>query len=109
RRCKGAVRSRSRHSRPGMRPAILHSLFTSVASLPGLGDKTALLLKRLLGAEPRVVDLLFHLPSGFVDRRLKPTIAEAPIGPTVMLEVGIEEHRPPPPRRSRAPHRVIAS
>jgi ATP-dependent DNA helicase RecG len=93
-----------------MRPALLTPLFASLASLPGIGDKTARNLGRLFehtGTEPAVKDALFHLPSGFIDRRNRPLLRDAPVGETVVVEVEITEHRPPPPR-SRAPHKVIA-
>lgn len=90
-----------------MRPAVLNPLFAPVASLQGLGDKTSGLLSRLIGPEARVIDALFHMPSGIIDRRMRPRIADAPVGPVVMLEVEIEEHRAPPRGRQRAPHRVV--
>ena len=52
-----------------MRPAILNPLFASLTTLPGIGPKLETLYARLLGREtPRIVDLLFHLPSGAIDR-----------------------------------------
>ena len=53
-----------------MRPLVLNPLFASLTSLPGVGPKLEQLYARLLDhAAPRVVDLLFHLPSGAIDRR----------------------------------------
>ncbi|PSC02433.1 ATP-dependent DNA helicase RecG [Alsobacter soli] len=95
-----------------MRPALLNPLFAPVATLPGVGPKLALLFDALL-AEPgrgaRVLDLLFHLPHGVIDRSARPTIAEAPREGIVTLEVTVEEHRPGPPNRRNAPYRVIVS
>ncbi|TBW36973.1 ATP-dependent DNA helicase RecG [Siculibacillus lacustris] len=95
-----------------MRPEILTPLFASVASLPGVGPKTVGLFDRLLddgralpGAGARVVDLLFHLPTGIVDRRLRPGVARAPEGAIVTLLLTIDRHKAPP-RGSRAPYRV---
>ena len=95
-----------------MRPDILTPLFASLKGLPGVGPKTAALYDRLLdgvavegGAGARLVDLLFHLPSGIIDRRLRPGVARAPEGAIVTLELTIDRHRPPP-RGSRAPYRV---
>ena len=95
-----------------MRPDILTPLFASLGSLPGVGPKTAVLYDRLLdgagveaGQGARLVDLLFHLPSGIIDRRLKPGVARAPEGAIVTLRLTIDRHRPPP-RGSRAPYRV---
>lgn len=94
-----------------MRPFLLDPLFASAANLPGVGPKTAKLLDRLLaGSEStvgaRVVDLLFHLPHGVIDRRARPRIAEARLDTIVTIEVRVVEHRPPSPR-SRAPHKVL--
>ena len=45
-------------------------------SLPGVGPKLEKLYARLLDREaPRVIDLLFHLPSGAIDRRARPKLA----------------------------------
>lgn len=94
-----------------MRPFLLDPLFASAANLPGIGPKTAKLLDRLLaGPEStvgaRVVDLLFHLPHGVIDRRARPKIAEARLDTIVTIEVKVVEHRPPGPR-SRAPYKVL--
>mgnify|MGYP001765618289 CR=1 FL=1 len=95
-----------------MRPEILTPLFASLRGLPGVGPKTAALFDRLLdgvgveaGQGARIVDLVFHLPSGIVDRRLKPGVARAPEGAIVTLRLTIDRHRAPP-RGSRAPYRV---
>jgi ATP-dependent DNA helicase RecG len=93
-----------------LRPAILDPLFAPATALPGVGPKVAQLLDRLLG-EPgrpaRIVDLLFHLPHGGISRELKGSIAEAPVGETVTLKVRVTEHRPGPPRRGKAPFRIL--
>ena len=60
-----------------MRPALLNPLFASVTALPGVGPKLEKLYRRLVGREDgaRVIDLLFHLPTGAVDRRARPSCA----------------------------------
>src|SRR5215213_9236631 len=92
-----------------LRPSLLDPLFAPATSLAGVGPKIAPLLDRLLG-EPdrpaRVVDLLFHLPSGGVSREVKGSIADAPFGEPVTLAVTVAAHRPPPPGR-KAPYRVL--
>ena len=93
-----------------MRPLILNPLFASLTSLPGVGPKLEKLYARLLDREaPRVVDLLFHLPAGVIDRRARPKLNEVQPGQVVTVAVTVEEHRAPPPHRSRAPYRIIAS
>ena len=45
-------------------------------------------------AEPRVIDLLWHTPTGVIDRRATPTIAEAVPGTIATLEVRVLKHKP---------------
>ena len=93
-----------------MRPLILNPLFASLTSLSGVGPKLEKLYARLLDREaPRIVDLLFHLPSGTTDRRARPKLCDVQPGQVVTVAVTVGKHRPGPPRRSRAPYRVYAS
>jgi ATP-dependent DNA helicase RecG len=93
-----------------MRPAILNPLFASLTTLPGIGPKLETLYARLLGREtPRIVDLLFHLPSGAVDRRARPKLRDVQSGQVVTIAVTVDSHRPAPPHRPRAPHQIYAS
>src|SRR5262249_21636094 len=93
-----------------MRPLVLNPLFASLTSLSGVGPKLEKLYARLLDREaPRVVDLLFHLPSGAVDRRARPKLNEVQPGQVVTVAVTVDKHRPAPPHRSRAPYRVETS
>jgi ATP-dependent DNA helicase RecG len=93
-----------------MRPAVLNPLFAALTSLSGVGPKLEKLFARLLDREaPRITDLLFHLPSGVIDRRARPKLNEVQPGQVVTVAVTVEEHRPAPPHRSRAPYRIIAS
>src|SRR5687768_15702549 len=92
-----------------MRPSLLDPLFASVRMLPGVGPKVEKLFGRLLDREeapPRNVDLLFHLPSGAVDRRAQPKLRDVVPGTLVTVAVTVDRHRPGPPHRSRAPYRV---
>ena len=64
-----------------------------------MGPKVEGLLNKLFaprheGAHARVIDLLWHLPVGIIDRPLTPRIAEARIGELATLEVTVAEHRP---------------
>jgi len=96
-------------SMDAMRPALLNSLFASLTSLTGIGPKLAALYAQLLGHDPpRILDLLFHLPSGAVDRRSRPKLRDVQAGQIVTIVVTVEEHRPPPAHRSRAPYRILA-
>ena len=93
-----------------MRPLVLNPLFASLTSLPGVGPKLEKLYAKLLDRDaPRVIDLLFHLPSGAIDRRARPKLNEVQPGQVVTVAVQVEEHRPPPPNRPRAPYRIVTS
>jgi len=94
-----------------MRPSLLNSLFASATTLPGVGPKVEKLLRRLTGRDDdtRVVDLLFHLPTGAIDRRARPKLRDVVPGMVATVAVTIDRHRPPPPGRSRAPYLVYAS
>ena len=90
-----------------MRPLVLNPLFASLTSLPGVGPKLEVLYARLLDREaPRVVDLLFHLPTGVIDRRARPKLNEVQPGQVVTVAVQVDEHRPAPPNRPRVPYRI---
>jgi ATP-dependent DNA helicase RecG len=94
-----------------MRPALLNPLFASLTTLPGVGPTLEKLYARLLGRDdrPRVLDLLFHLPTGSIDRRARPKLRDVVPGAVVTVAVKVERHRAPPPGRSRAPYLIYAS
>ncbi len=93
-----------------MRPARLNPLFAALTSLTGVGPKQSALYAHLLGHEPpRILDLLFHLPSGSIDRRSRPKLRDVQAGQVVTVSVTVDEHRPSPPHRARAPYRVLVS
>src|SRR5471030_448580 len=92
-----------------MRPPLLNPLFASLKTLPGIGPKVEKLFARLLGREDtpaRIVDLLFHLPTGTIDRRARPKLRDVVPGSVVTVAVTIESHRPPPSNRPRLPYRI---
>ena len=88
-----------------MRPAILNPLFAPATVLPGIGTRTRPAFERLVG--PLVVHVLWHLPSGLIDRRHAPKVAEAEAGTTATLTVRVDHHKPAPDRRR--PARVYCS
>src|ERR1700734_3879194 len=96
-----------------MRPPSLNPLFAAFPALPGIGPKLEKVFARLLGRgegePPRVIDLLFHLPAGFVDRRNQPKLSEVTPDTVATVKVTIDGHRPPPPNRPRAPYSIDAS
>ena len=80
-----------------MRPEILFPLFAETTGLQGVGPRLGKLLNTLAG--PHVVDLLWLLPSGVIDRRFSPRVADAPHGTVCTITVTVAEHRAPPNRR----------
>ena len=87
-----------------MRPAILDKLFAPVTALPGIGSQSAKLFERLVG--PLVLDLVWHLPTGIVDRRASPPISGIEPDRIVTLAVRVEAHQPGYGRR---PYRVLCT
>ncbi len=79
-------------------------VFAPLTSLRGIGPALATLLARACGGE-RVLDLLFHLPASYLDRRERPTIAQAQPGHIVTLEVELVRHERPV--RPRQPWRLV--
>jgi ATP-dependent DNA helicase RecG len=95
-----------------MRPNQLDPFFARLASLPGVGPKQEKLFARLLGREeagPRILDLLFHLPTGAIDRRARPKLRDVVADTVVTVAVKVDLHRPPPPNRPRAPYQIYVS
>ncbi|MDB5522511.1 MAG: ATP-dependent helicase RecG [Rhizobium sp.] len=94
-----------------MRPFVLDPLFASLSSLPGIGAKTGELYARLLGRESleecRIIDLLFHVPSGLIDRSKQPGIALAPQGAIVTVTARVDRHQPPPRGNRSIPYRIF--
>ncbi len=96
-----------------MRPAVLNPLFANAAKLQGIGPKLEKTLGKLFGRgdetsvlPARIIDLLFHLPSGLIDRRNRPRLSALPETGIVTVEVEIGRHRSPPAYNKRVPYRV---
>jgi ATP-dependent DNA helicase RecG len=88
-----------------MRPEILYPPFEPVTTLKGIGPRIAKGLENLCGE--RIVDLYWHLPSGLIDRRYAPTVADAEPGRVATLTVTIDKHIKPP--NKRLPYKIITS
>jgi len=86
-----------------MRPSVLYPLFATLSSLRGIGARTGALYMKLCGAF--VVDLLWHLPTGVIDRSYTPRLKEAEANRIVTLTLTIIEHQPPAQRH--LPYRII--
>ncbi len=95
-----------------MRPHQLTPLFAAARSLAGIGPRMELLLKKALRlppgvGEPRIIDLLWHMPTGVIDRRASPTVAAAVPGTIATLDVRVLKHKPVPRGNARAPYKVV--
>ncbi|HTQ13417.1 MAG TPA: ATP-dependent DNA helicase RecG [Rhizomicrobium sp.] len=88
-----------------MRPAILFPLFAETRTLPGIGPRLAKLVARAAGT--RLLDLVFDLPSGLVDRSYRPRLIDAEEGRIATVTVNVLDHIPP--RDRRQPYRVRCS
>src|SRR5689334_7980760 len=81
--------------------AHLQPLFAPLTSLRGVGPALAERIARAAGGG-RVLDLLFHMPDGYLDRSYMPLLAQAQAGTVATLQVevvGVEEGAPPRPWR----------
>ena len=88
-----------------MRPSILFPLFGDISELPGVGPRIQKLIAKVAG--DRVVDLLWHLPTGLIDRRFAPKVADAPAGRIATLTVRVDRHIAA--ESKRRPYRVRCS
>jgi len=93
-----------------MRPIILNSLFARISTIKGVGDKAVPFFRNLLSPKnyestdveeveksepvPKVIDLLYHLPSGIIDRTKTIRLSETKSGDLVTTVVRVEEHQP---------------
>src|SRR5581483_7550184 len=88
-----------------MRPSILFPLFADIRTLSGVGPKLEKLIAKVAG--PRLVDLVFDLPVGVVDRSYRPKLMAAEPGRIATVEVGVLDHLPP--RVKSQPYKVRVS
>ena len=86
-----------------MRPSILYPLFAPVDTLTGVGLRYAKLLANLCGN--RVADILWHLPSGFIDRRCLIPLSQAVNGQLWTGKIRVVEHSVP--KTHKQPYRIV--
>ncbi|MDR1498917.1 MAG: ATP-dependent DNA helicase RecG [Rickettsiales bacterium] len=96
-----------------MRPEILNFLFTSISNLSGVGDKTKqnyirLLTKKKVAAgeslDPKMFNLLFHLPERVLRRRIIDNVGEITDGDVITAKVKVISHNPP--GRTKQPYTI---
>ena len=86
-----------------MRPNILYPLFSPINTINGVGLRYEKLLNNLCGN--RVIDLLFHLPSGLIDRRCNTPLKYAENGKIWTGKIKVIEHCVP--KSSKQPYRIV--
>ncbi len=96
-----------------MRPTLLNPLFASAQTLTGIGPRLMTLLRKALEPPPgvveaRLIDLLWHMPTGVIDRRAEPSVSSAEAGTIATLKIRVLKHRPPPRGNRKAPYKVSA-
>ncbi len=74
-----------------MRPEILNPLFAEVTALKGVGPGLAKPLDRL--GLSRVIDVAFHLPTGWIDRLPRDELDMADAGRTIAITLTAQSYR----------------
>ncbi|MEO8722091.1 MAG: ATP-dependent DNA helicase RecG [Sphingobium sp.] len=88
-----------------MRPDILNPLFAEISALKGVGNALAKPLDRL--GLSRMVDLAFHLPTGWVERKRVEALDFADVGQMIIVTLTPIDYRAS--GGSRAPFRVVVA
>lgn len=88
-----------------MRPQLLFPVFADLTTLRGIGPRLAPLYKRLVGIH--IIDLLWHVPVGIIDRTYSPQLKSADRDRIATLTLTIIEHAPP--RNPKLPYRIIGN
>jgi ATP-dependent DNA helicase RecG len=88
---------------PQGRPFALDPLFRALTTLGGIGPRNGKLLEKLVGGG-KLLDLLFHRPIDFIDRRFAPKVKDVPDGKIVTVTVTVIKHFPN--ERRNQPYKV---
>lgn len=86
------------------RPFVLDGIFTRLTALPGIGPRNGSLMAKLVGGD-KILDVLWHKPIDFIDRRFSPSVKDAPNGQICTLTITVDKHNVPPKRSM--PYRVL--
>ncbi len=85
-----------------MRDPVLYPFFADIESLPGVGPKVKPVLARLIGGET-VLDLIYHLPTSWVDRRNRGAIADTAFDQVATVTGVVDAYEP---ARGKFPARI---
>ncbi len=86
-----------------MRDPALYPFYADIATLPGVGPKMRATLEKLIGGDT-LLDLIFHLPNSWVDRRNRGAIAD--VAPNEIATVTGIVDQAFLPRGGKAPARI---
>ncbi len=86
-----------------MRPQTLNPLFAEIIALKGIGPQLAKPLARL-GLD-RIIDVLFHLPTGVIERRRVDGLRMSDVGQSIIIELTAVDYR----YAGRGPLRIHAT
>ena len=82
-------------------------MFSPATSIKGVGPRIGAMIERAAG--PHIVDLLWHLPTGLLDRRYAPLLRDAEPGRIATLIIHVDAHRAPPIANRRIPYKISCS
>ncbi len=85
-----------------MRDPALYPFYADISTLPGVGPKMRGVLENLLGGGT-ILDLVFHLPKSWIDRRNRESIADAPMDEIATVTGTVDQVFLP---RGKAPARI---
>ncbi len=84
--------------------------FKSLRDFNGVGAKFFSSLERLLKVNPNVLDLLFHIPYDFIDRRFYSSLSSVQVGKFATLKLKVVQHISPGKYRGRkSPYKIICA
>jgi ATP-dependent DNA helicase RecG len=77
---------------PKGRPFILDPLFRRINDIAGVGPRLSTLYAKLCGGD-KILDLIWHHPIDFIDRRYGPDIINAEAGHIITIKVIVDEYK----------------
>lgn len=84
----------------------LDSLYKPLTVLQGIGPKYRALLKNLIKGD-RLIDLAFHMPNYYVERKILKQLLHVPFDTPIIAKVTVEAHKPP--RKYSGAYEIVVS
>lgn len=78
-----------------------------MTALKGIGPRLGSLVERVAGVH--IADLLWHLPTGLLDRRYAPNLKDVEPGRIATLTLQVDTHYAPPVSNRRIPYKIQCS